>query len=296
MKKAIALAITAAVSAALLSGCTINIKGMSASNYDHAERYIMGGAQLSERIEGLSIQWPSGGVKIATHEKDTVSFSETASVTLDEDTSLYYCLDEGELTIQYARSGAKLPVNMNKELTVYLPQDLELEDLELKLVSAIGEVEGVSVQELEVGSVSGDVYLQECQVESGRAHTVSGRVDAQLVGDVQTLEMGSVSGALKVEAVNVEEFDADTTSGDVELRVDEAPEYVDVGTVSGRVELDLPENDGFTLKVKTTSGSVKSDFETKADGKNYTYGNGEREYDVSTTSGNIFIGKHETNE
>ena len=139
MKKVIVLLFTAALCAALLCGCRMSVRpasGLSSFRYDHAEQYTAGGAVLSDAVERVEIHWLSGSVAVEAHGEDTISFSEEANRKLTEDDCLYYRLDGTTLLIQFCRSGKWDLNDLQKDLTVLLPEELLLKELEVNSVSA----------------------------------------------------------------------------------------------------------------------------------------------------------------
>ena len=71
------------------------------------------------------------------HTKDTVIFSETSNKTLNDKTTMYYFVDGDTLHLKFAKSGNRIPSNLNKELTVYLPEGMELDEPETVSVERV---------------------------------------------------------------------------------------------------------------------------------------------------------------
>lgn len=69
MKKTFSIMLILAVCAGLLSGCRVSVHlpvGLLSFYYDNAERYTVGGADISDTVECVEIQWLSG-----SKEEDT---------------------------------------------------------------------------------------------------------------------------------------------------------------------------------------------------------------------------------
>ena len=293
MKKLLVPLFAAALCTMLLCGGRMSIRpsvGLSSFRYDQAEQYTAGGAVLSDTVERVEIHWLSGSVAVETHGENTISFSEEANRRLTGDTCLYYRLDGTTLVIQFCRSGKWALNDLQKELTVLLPEELLLKELEVDSVSAELCADGVSVEAVELNTVSGEIRLQNCGVTNqAKLDTVSGSVEAELAQPLESLYAGTVSGNVEVTAPEVTSFQADTTSGSVFLAADTAPEELDVDTVSGSVTLRLPESAGFTLDFDTVSGEYTSELPCAVKDNCCVCGDGSGDYEIDTTSGDVRI-------
>lgn len=293
MKKAILLLFTAALCAVLLCGCRMSVRpsvGLASFCYDHAEQYTGGGAALTDTVERVEIHWLSGSVSVEVHGEDTISFSEEANRKLTKDDCLNYRLDGTTLVIQFCRSGKWDLNGLQKDLTVLLPEELLLKELEVDSVSAELCADGVSAEEMEMDTVSGDICLRHCGVTTrAKLDTVSGSVGAELAQPLESLYAETVSGNVEITAPELTAFHADTTSGSVFLAAEAAPKELDVDTVSGAVTLRLPENAGFTLDFDTVSGEYTSELPCAVKDSCCVCGDGSGDYEIDTTSGDVRI-------
>lgn len=229
----------------LLSCCSVN-----AYHYSDSRRYTAGAAEVSGRIENIDVSWIDGSVTIAYHSGNDVCLRETSDRRLDRDDELHWWLDGDTLYIKYAESGFRLGVNLNKNLTVLLPEGMKLDTLKINGVSADVEADEIVAETVDVNTVSGDVQM---------------------------------------DVVRVQNMTVNTVSGNTTLRFDREAEALDVNTVSGNVELVLPENADVTVKVNTVSGNVAGELPVARDGKDYTFGNGRYDIGVGTVSGNVRV-------
>lgn len=234
----------------LLSGC---FNFSTSLNYKHADRYTMGGATITDSVKNIDINWIDGTVDVLTHNENTVSFSETSDIELDENKTLYYYLEGDTLHIQFGKA-RKIPSNQNfsKHLTVYVPEGAVFEDIDVDNVSSSFNIKGVSCDSFEADTVSGDVTVQ-------------------------------------LNAVR--EFKVDSVSADCRLESAVAPDEFEADMVSGNIELAIPEGSGFKVSFDTVSGKLNSEFEVTKDDDEYICGDGKAEYSVDTVSGGITIKK-----
>lgn len=312
IKKILSLTCLAAL-AAILSGCgsrSIFGLGMSTNIYDNADKYIAGGAELSQPVDSLDINWISGQVNIISYSGSTLKFSETANRELDADSAMQYWLENGTLHIQFSKSGSWDFSNLSKTLELWLPEGLEISSFEVDNMSAGLTVEGLSAQSIEIEAVSGkieltgctgaayfeaestsgDISLIDCQAQDQVSlESTSGKISGLLSGSMSDVSVSAVSGAIELELENVDNIEAENTSGSVSLRLPGMPQDCQIHTVSGRVSLYLPADASFELVAESVSGRFDSQIPMTSQGDRYIAGNGDSRFDVETTSGNIFV-------
>lgn len=253
MKKKGLLIMIFVLCAAGLAGCrfSVNISpGVSSFVYEDADRYTMGGTSLSDKVENVEVEWLSGNVQVAVHDRNTIEFSEEANKQLDRNNTLYYWLDGRTLHIKFCRSGKWNFAGLEKNLILWLPKDLKLKELKVDSISA--------------AIAAGDVKAQK-------------------------LELNSVSGAASVDGGEFDEIKGDFVSGDVSVASLNVPEEMEIDTVSGSVKLFLLQSADFTLEFETVSGDFSSDIALKADGDKYICGDGINRYEIDTVSGDVDI-------
>lgn len=289
MKKTIVCLAAAAACLCLLSGCGFSLPGFSSYTYKDAARYTRGGGTVDGPVEAVDIDWVQGSVRVEYYDGDEVTVSETADKELGDKNSLYYWLDGTTLRVRFAKSGGWHSRWPYKELTVRLPEGTELTSLEAQTVSAGLSVEGAAARMARLETVSGRMDIDGCRFSYGELNTVSGALTASLTGQTEELEADTVSGTIDVTGA-IRAFSADSTSGDVRLTALAAPDSLEIETVSGTVTLYLPEAAGFTLDVDTVSGGFQSALDCRMDGRGeYVFGDGRRDYEISTTSGGVRV-------
>lgn len=232
---------------------------VSYDDYGNENLYSIGSAQIpADGITEISVDWISSDINIKYYDGDTISIEEPQQKS--ESHSLRYRVDGNELKIKYCKSGLRDAdwKGADKKLTLLLPADLQLINLDVDSVSSNLVVNGINANEL-------------------NAETVSGNITAD--GNFTKIDINSVSG----------NFDISTAVSPVEVESE---------SVSGNFTITMPSDiSGFTLRTSTVSGSFKrNDFSpvtsvTDNKGKNgtFTYGNGSTEIDLNSVSGDFEV-------
>lgn len=149
-------------------------------------------------------------------------------------------------------------------------------EVEIEVVSADVDVEGVAGRRLSIDSVSGDVKATGRPVQA-KLESVSGDVTATL--ESTDLKISSVSGTLRVDdaaggqialqtvsgdihldAGAIERLGLESVSGGVEAKLQAlaADGYVKGETLSGRLTLSLPSVTSAAVHISTFSGAIHS--------------------------------------
>ena len=294
MKKAkMAVALLSAVGMALcLAGCRVSnhAGGLSDISYADSEQYTAGAAELSETVEQIDIHWPVGSVTVKPHGENTVSFSEESASELTEDARLHYWLDGTVLHIQLCQAGKWRLDEMEKELTVLVPDDLTLAEVEVNTLSAPICLDGIQANKLTADTTSGDMRFTGCAVtEAVNTSTISSTLEADFTQPLGAFSGSSTSGSFQISAAAIESFSATSISGSVGLSIEEAPKALDIQTTSGNIDLTLPEEASFTLDYNATSGDLTSDLPYTIEGGRYIFGDGTSEYVIGAISGDVQI-------
>ncbi len=258
--------------ASLILGASTVFGGCSAGlRYENAEKYTAGEGTVTETVTALDIEWIAGSVTVAYADVAGITFSEESTRALTDETTMRYFLDGTTLRIRYAKATGGC-VNTHypaKDLTVYVPRGVSLGEMEIETVSADIWYTDITTQTLDIESVSGNISASVKQTVDVDVDTVSGKLELAVFA-VHTLDVSSVSGEISIVA------NTSQTRGDVE-------------SVSGRVQLALNPDCGFTVEYRSTSGRFTAELAGETAGKVWTYGDGTGRWDVQTTSGNIAI-------
>jgi hypothetical protein len=242
-------------------------------------------------VSALNVRLAAGSVAVlASDERPSMVVSEI------EGRPLQVSQEGGELTVSYESLswdgllGFLKPRGDKVALTITVPADCPIQ---LGVLSASAIVSGLR-SGAAVKGMSGEVTLDGVagKVE---AETMSGEIAARDIdGEVR---FRSMSGGLVLADGCLDRLQAYTMSGqiaaDVTLR---AGGDVHVSTMSGDVTLRLPEGSDAQVRLQSTSGAVRSEFETlraaKAPASHTVSGNvgaGTGRVSVSTMSGSVTL-------
>ncbi len=331
-KSSVRIIALAVVLVALVAWGIFQVGGFaSGMSYPDESKYTAGGTTVSGPVENLYVDWTSGLVNIEYHQGSDIIVSETANRDLGEDDKLRWWLDGTTLRIRYAKSGLRISINLDKKLTVSLPEgtvlksadigstsaDLNIPYLaadEIRLGSTSGGINAVTLTgKLAASSTSGSITVRQdteagtvklgstsgsiaCTLGAGAdtvtAGSTSGSITLTAAGSVKTVKLGSTSGSIYPALASVEKAEFSSTSGSVNGSVS-AFSDLKIGTTSGGVTVNLPADPGFTCRINTASGSFGSDIALVKDGDTYTCGDGSARCSIGTSSGDIRIGAAE---
>lgn len=147
--------------------------------YDRPDSYSVGGGEAAS-VSAIEIDWHGDVVIRASADVRQVTFSEETSET-EEHNLMRYRVERGELDIEYAASGAILPVGLNKTLTVLVPVGVSLVDLEVEGTRGTVTVEGVTAYDLALETAEGDIRVSGVTFYDGEFDTDSGDITLSLL-------------------------------------------------------------------------------------------------------------------
>lgn len=148
------------MTALLLTGCQFNLDGSNVDlSYEHPERYSVGDAALQQPIDEIDLSWFAGTVDIRYADHPDIRIHETSDSTLSDSLRLHYYVDDDRcLNIRFCKSGKKYNADgltaLRKHLTISLPRNQRLDEIELASVSATVNVDSVLCRELTLEGVN----------------------------------------------------------------------------------------------------------------------------------------------
>lgn len=233
---------------------------------DSADVYLF----RPNEITDIKIDWVSGSIRIRAAE-DAQGIEIRESEVSDSRYKMV-CSQEGStLKIGYCESSLRSLLGknpLNKDLTILVPQDFSLKELEIDSASAELTVQNLSIREVSVDTASSESRFETCTVD--------------------TLDVDTASGSVYFEG-SLNKLDFDSASAGVEAVLSNVPYEIDMDTGSGSLTLFLPEDAGFTAKLDTLSGDFDSTLDFSVKSGKYVRGNGACDIDVSSMSGGVTI-------
>ncbi|MBO4926167.1 MAG: DUF4097 family beta strand repeat protein [Clostridia bacterium] len=321
--KIVSVICAALVFCAVALGLT-GVFGLVGYHYANAENYTAGPTEITAPVKNLDVDWTSGEVKIAYHSGAAVVLQETANKDLDPDTQLRWWLDGDTLRIRYEKEGFRLHWNLQKTLTVILPEGAALGNVSLAVTSGKLTVPALMADTLALSATSGRMDIDAC-ARRITAGATSGDIVLRISGSAEEITAGATSGSIRLEApagcatVHVSttsgsihaavketaDFSAASTSGGIEAVLGQA-KAVKIGSTSGRIDVKaaafdnlkigatsgavtvaLPAELGFTARLSRTSGGLDYDLPLVKQGDVYLCGDGSASVEIGTTSGSI---------
>jgi DUF4097 and DUF4098 domain-containing protein YvlB len=282
----------------------VTVTGGTQSEVQVTARLSLWGADEEDARQQLDLQMAQEGnritIRVVRPQRAYVGFAFTRGSRADfeirvpSETSLQLASSSGDLALSDVTGGGELRT---------VSGNIQVDEVNggLSVQSSSGDVTLAGLNDagdLEVGTVSGDVKLQDVEGDSLTAHTSSGKIqidqgtlggalDLETVsGDVAALgiratscrlvsssgkltlegcsgrlEMQTVSGSIQVNKARDVELELSTSSGEVRFSgsLDAEGEHR-LETVSGNMRLVLPADAAFDLDIETISGDIQTDF------------------------------------
>lgn len=218
----------------------------------------------ADQVDKIAVDWVSGTVTIQPDDVDEISFYEDSSKY-----PMVWKLQNGKLTIRFCQEERfSFNLTVNKNLTILVPRDFALDELELDAASANLNASDMTIRSVELDIASGACRFQNC--------------------DVAELEVDTASGDVFFEG-SLDSLDFDAASASFHGVLTNTPSRIDVDSASGNLELTLPEDTGFSVGLDGLSCDFSSDFATTLRNGRYTYGDGRCRIDMDGMSSDIII-------
>lgn len=291
MKKGIKLIAFMAILLVFLFGLTSCIS-FSAILYSNANEYSVGNTTVNGQIETLDIDWVSGSVKIETHQEQGIIIKEETNEEISNKMRVHWWADGKTLKIKFSASGirVKLFKTCRKELTVIVPETSVFSKIDVKVSSASIETAKLNSKKVHIASSSGiiDTILKTDEI---KINTSSGNVILHQENQTEKINITTASGNISLFGSKINSVTLKSSSGKIKGDFEVTPSKGVFRSTSGKVVLNLPENVGFTIKSRSTSGDFESNFALVKSGKTYTYGDGISNIEIKTTSGDVVVNK-----
>jgi hypothetical protein len=217
-------------------------------------------------IKAISVDLTYGNLNLSSYDGDKIIIIERSNKDLDEDELLDINQDEDNLSIKQPFHFEFFNIfgSINKRIVidVKLPDSI-YKEIKLKATSGNLKVENINTNVFNVKITSGNINTTNVKTDNLNLNMTSGNAN--------------LDGTFPIVKTNM-------TSGNIKLSTDVAPSNLSVEVTSGNVSISIPDNEGFTLSEKKTSGTFRSDFEL--DDFN-VYRNGKNKYKIRMTSGTV---------
>lgn len=167
-----------------------------------------------------------------------------------------------------------------------------------------------AADEVQAETISGDVTFATHNQPCSKLLCKSTSGDLRLTGDLGSVCVQTTSGDITLNA-RTDSIQASTTSGEIELagsavavrcsslsgnvRVESEilPQHMELSSKSGDCEARVPDSGPFTIQLKTTSGSCRSDFfDGSVQRGSFTYQGGAQTLRMTSISGNLYLYKY----
>lgn len=245
-KKFLFIPLFALLLLALLTGCN------GSYSYSNASLYTAGNGSVVSAAS-LDIEWIGGKVNVEYSDSAVISFTEETDFDLENNESMKmrWFWDGTVLRFKFAKSGAKIPNNINKSLTVTVPKGTVFNGLDIETVSA----------------------------------DINSKVDAR------SADFESVSGDITVTGTISNNLNSETVSGDVNYSTQTLPATLDAESVSGDIDFNFPLTASFVIVFESVSGYLYTDsaFEGTQNGKYFTVNGGSSKIKAETVSGDCTL-------
>lgn len=243
-----------------------NASAGNAELADSADVYLFRPSEVMD----IKVDWLSGSIRICP--SDDVQGIMVRESEVSDSRYKMVCSQEGStLKIGYCETSLRNILGKNplkKDVTITVPSDFFLKELEIDAASAELTVRDLSIREVSVDTASGESKFENCKVDE--------------------LDVDTASGGVYFEG-SLNKLDFDSASADVEAVLSNVPYEIDLDTASGSLTLFLPEDAGFTAKLDTLSGDFDSTLDFTVKNGKYVRGNGACNIDVSSMSGGVTI-------
>lgn len=168
-------------------------------------------------------------------------------------------------------------------------RDMDFTESKVKLSSGSMELENVNFSDLDLGVSSGDMNIDNTQADRINIKLSSGFIRGEDLR-CKTSNIEVQSGDLNAY-MDCDELDISVSSGSVDVYNDTAPSKLRAVVRSGDCVVAIPDNDGFTLDYKVSSGDFTNEFgedggwENRSGNTTYGVGQASRHYSIDVSSG-----------
>ena len=242
-----------------------------------------------DAFDSVEIEWKSGKVAITCSADGRMHLTQRSRYKVEE---LEHYVEDGRLILRERASWGLIFFGIgsrSSDLELQLP-DKQYGDFLLSMSSGSTALEGVSADHMQLKLTSGRLTGTGLSAGTLNADMTSGNMKVTGAhADALRVEVTSGKASIQGSFPSVE---GKATSGTVRIETDVLPTHLDGQLTSGRMSFTIPDNTGFSLYCKKSSGSLKSDFalmQSVTDKSQYAFGSGGPSYTGKLTSGTLEI-------
>lgn len=266
----------------VLSSCKSgNVRG---EVYKDSEKYLAGNQTYNESIKKLDLSWSMGKVTLV-QDVNVQAIEIIEENELEDKYKVHTYLNDGTLYVKFWESGAKgFVLGTDKYVTIKYPSAVEL--IDIVVTSGTLEADYLASKKIDVVRTSGTTKINKIEADELLYVQTSGNTNIQELNCEKT-QMHSTSGRVIINKIDCEMFNLVYTSGGINLKFNTAV-TVNVSGTSGTQTITLPES-GASVHYHVTSGSFRCSREGREEDHLIVIGDGDAQFDLSVSSGNIII-------
>lgn len=248
------------------------MKGGADSHAEYRPRQADGFANVtsfaSSEVGKLDIDWAAGDILIQKGDVDAIDIREES---YGSSKPMVITQKNGTLKIEFSNReypwvGISHPAS--KDLTVTVPRDFRLRELDLDVASSRVTIAGMTIDEIEFDGADGELALTNCTVQELDIDTASG--DVTFSGSLDTLDMDGASTAFVGVFQN-------------------QPHRLVIDGMSGSLDVTLPKDTGFTASVDGMSCKFNSELPVTGQNGTYVCGDGAVKIDADGMSVRVTV-------
>jgi len=191
----------------------------SFSDYENASEYQRGNFSYNayDVYEEISIDWINGKITLVETGEDILRVTEN-SENLTEDEKVHYLIENGKMSIQYAKAGYSQKIDEKyKEIVIEVPKKVKI-----TIHTMNTNIEGDILQpsELEIIGVSTNIHIHQLYANVLNTNFVSGEIQ---ISNLLTGKLNVMTTSAKIDIGIIGSINGEihTDSGDVHLKVKE---------------------------------------------------------------------------
>lgn len=244
----------------------------------------------TKEIKNIIISYSSDSIHLYKNNSDELTLKEYMNYEPESDELASITTRDNSLIIESGERNKKLFMlgSYNRRIEVYVPLNYE-NNFEINVSSgaiksdesykfsnfkASGSSGSIKLKDIYADNInisvnSGSVRLENAEASNLRIKSSSGSIKVlKTIGDST---FSSSSGSITVDSI-VGKIDASASSGRVRVNIPELKHDVSASAGSGSVNISIPESSSFEFSAETSSGSIKTYFDS-----NLSYGRGKKE-------------------